>query len=130
MNHPWTALVSLAAVLVCFAFALQSGTMRAKHKVPAPSMDGPEDFKRAARVHANTIEQIVLFLPVLWLFAMFWGDAWAALIGIVWPVGRIVYAQGYMRDPKGRGPGFVVSLAPTAVLFVGAVIGAALALVR
>jgi glutathione S-transferase len=130
MTYPWTTLVSLAAVLVCFGLTAVVGRLRARHKVAAPSMDGPEEFKRAARAHANTIEQIVLFMPVLWLFAMFWGDGWAALIGIFWPIGRALYAQSYLRDPKGRGPGFLLTLAPTAVLFVGALIGAVLALTR
>ncbi len=71
----------------------------------------------------NTLEQLVLFLPALWLFALTIGDPWASLIGLVWPIGRILYAWGYYRDAEKRGPGFVLSVAATMVLLIGAAIG-------
>ncbi|MFC7334878.1 MAPEG family protein [Rhodocista pekingensis] len=119
----WTGLVTLAALFVYFWSALMVGRGRGLYKVPAPSMDGPPEFLRAVRVQINTLEQIVLFLPALWLFAAAWGDMAAALVGVFWPVGRILYALAYYRDAKKRGPGFLIAMLPTLLLLLGALAG-------
>ena len=46
----------------------------------------------AVRVHLNTIEGLLLFLPALWLFALTVSDLYAAAVGVFYPVGRILYA--------------------------------------
>ena len=56
----------------------------------------------------------------MWLFALYWNDAVAAAIGVVWIVGRIVYARAYMADPAKRGPGFGIQALATFVLLFGA----------
>lgn len=121
---PWTALVTLAAISLYMIVTFRTGRMRAKHHVKAPSIDGPEEFQRAYRVQANTLEQIVPFLPALWLFAAAWGDLLGAGLGLAWVAGRGLYALAYYRDPRSRGPGFLAALAATIVLIVGAALGA------
>ncbi len=64
----------------------------------------------------NTVEQLVLFVPVLWLATSVVRDLWAAEIDVVWIVGRIIYAAGYRKDVDKRGPGFMITLLSTAIL--------------
>ena len=78
----------------------------------------------------NTLEQLVAFLPALWLFALYVSPAWASAIGAVWIVGRALYAIGYYRAAEKRGTGFVIAFAALAVLWIGAVWGVVAALLR
>ncbi len=123
MTMQWTAWVTLAALAVYFWTAVNVAKARAAYKVPAPAMDGPLGFQCAVRVQANTVEQIVLFLPVLWMCASFLGDRWAAIGGALWIIGRIVYALGYYRAPAKRHIGFMMTMASVGALGIGTVIG-------
>ena len=123
MGLHWTALVSLAALVVYGWMLANAGRAREKYKVPAPSMDGPIEFQSAHRVQANTVEQMVLFFPALWLCAGTLGDSWAAVGGLIWVVGRIVYALAYYRDPKKRTLGFFITSFGSGSLLIGAGIG-------
>src|SRR5262249_49009228 len=93
--YAWPALATIAALLVYLASFALAARMRAKHRVAAPSLEGPEEFKRAVRIQANTLEQLVPFLASLWLFALFLSPVWAALLGAVWVAGRILYMVTY-----------------------------------
>ena len=120
---PFTALVTVAALVLTFVLSIQVGNMRRKHGVKAPASSGHPEFEAANRIHQNTIEQLVLFLPVLWLALYVLGDAITGLIGAVWIVGRIVYANAYARDPASRGPGMGITMLPTVVLLLAALWG-------
>jgi glutathione S-transferase len=124
LSHPLTVLVTVFALFVYVAVTLAVGRARMRTGVKAPAMDGPEEFQRAVRVQMNTLEQLAIFLPALWLFALAWGDGPAALVGVLWPLARIVYARTYMADPAKRGPGFGVGFLATMVLLVGAALRA------
>ena len=116
----WTAWATLAALaMYCWTF-YNVGRARGKFGIKAPLMDGPAEFSSMVRVHANTVEQMILFLPALWLCALLRGDHIAAIGGAVWVIGRIAYAVGYYRDPAKRGPGFVISLLASAGLMLAA----------
>jgi glutathione S-transferase len=119
----WTAWTTIAALLMYVWVFSNAGKARIKFQVKAPSMDGPTEFLCAQRVHANTLEQIVLFLPLLWMCASFLGDRWAAAGGAVWVLGRVIYALAYYREPSKRAMGFIVSLAANAALMLGAIVG-------
>ena len=120
---PFTALVTVAALVLTFVLSLRAGNMRRKHGVKAPASTGHPEFEAANRIHQNTIEQLVLFLPVLWLALYVLGDAITGLIGAVWIIGRIVYANAYARDPATRGPGMGITMLPTAVLLLASLWG-------
>ncbi|MEM7410581.1 MAG: MAPEG family protein [Myxococcota bacterium] len=104
-----------------------TGQSRGRHGVPAPSMTGDVAFERWARVQGNTVEQLVVFLPALWLFAMYVSELWACVLGLVFFVGRALFARGYAEDPAKRGPGFMLTLGANMILTLGALIGATLA---
>ena len=120
---PFTALVTVAALVLTFVLSLRVGNMRRKHGVKAPASTGHPEFEAANRIHQNTIEQLVLFLPVLWLALFVLGDAITGLIGAVWIIGRIVYANAYARDPATRGPGMGITMLPTVVLLLASLWG-------
>jgi glutathione S-transferase len=118
-----TAWAPLAVLGVYFWTGVMAGWARNKYKVRAPSMDGPLPFQSYQRVQANTLEQLPLVLGPLWLCGHFLGDAWAAAGGLLWCVGRILYALGYYRDPARREAGFVIGMFACGALVVASVIG-------
>ena len=119
----WTAWATLAVLGVYCWTGVMAGWARARYKVAAPSMDGPLPFQSAQRVQANTLEQLPVVLGALWLCAFYLGDAWAAGGGLLWCVGRILYALGYYRDPAKREFGFIVGMIACGVLVAGSAIG-------
>lgn len=118
-----TGFVTLAALLLYFAICFRVGYLRGKLRIDPPAIDGPVVFLRARGVHANTLEQLVLFLPALWLFALTMGDRIAALLGLVWIIARIGYALVYYRDPTKRIPLFMIGVLATLALLLGSLIG-------
>ncbi len=119
----WTAWSTLIALIVYLWIAMNAAKARVTYKVKAPLMDGPIEFQSIQRVQANTVEQLVLFLPVLWMCASFLGDCWAAGGGLLWSVGRIVYALGYYKDPAKRTTGFGLTFAASVLLMIGTMVG-------
>ncbi len=122
--YPLTTLATALAVIVYFALGAVVGKARATFGVAAPAMIGHVEFEKRSRVQINTLEQIVIFLPLLWLALAVLGDQWTALAGLVWSVGRIIYARAYYTDPAKRSLGFMLTLLPTLVLLVATVMGA------
>lgn len=118
-----TALVTIAAILYTFVLGGRVGALRGKTGVAAPATTGDPIFERAFRVHMNTTEQLVVFLPVLWLSVQVIGDAWTGLIGVVWLAGRVLYTSSYMKDPTKRGPGMLITLTATLVLIIVTLVG-------
>ena len=115
-----TALVTLLAILFFFLTSMNVSRSRTRTGVKAPAMSGHPDFERAFRIQMNTLEWMPIFLPSLWLFAVYIGDAAAAGIGAVWIIGRIVYFIGYSKAAAKRGPGFFIQGIAAIVLWAGA----------
>lgn len=118
-----TAWATLAILAVYFWTGFNAGRARMVHKVSAPSMDGPAPFQAAQRVQGNTLEQLPLVLAPLWLCAVFLGDTWAAAGGLLWCVGRVLYALGYYQAPEKREIGFVIGMVACGLLIGGTVWG-------
>jgi glutathione S-transferase len=118
-SHAYVAIVSLLALLTYFWMSLQVGRARAKCGIQAPAMTGDPILERTIRAHYNTLEWLPLLLVPMWLFAVYWSDLIAAILGLVWIVGRIVYALGYVADPKKREVGFLIQALAVAVLLFG-----------
>jgi hypothetical protein len=131
MNHPYnlTAIVTIAALVVFMVTGGRVGAARGKHGVAAPATTGHEIFERHFRVQMNTLEQLVLFLPGLWLWTLYWGELVAVILGLIWIVGRSLYMVSYVREPKSREIGFAMTVLPTIVLLIGSLAGAIRAIV-
>lgn len=122
--------VLLLALLQYFVFGLAVGRARGRFGVHAPATSGHPDFERYYRVQMNTLEQLVVFAPSLIVFAMYVSPTWAAGLGLLFVVGRMLYFVGYVRAASKRHIGFGLSALPTVVLLVGGLIGAGAAALR
>lgn len=116
------ALATLLAVLWYVITSMKVGRLRSQHKIAAPAMTGNPEFERAVRVQMNELEQLVAFLPAMWIFAWFGNPRWAALACFVYIVGRIIYALGYWKAPEKRSIGFGISFVALAVVWVAALV--------
>jgi glutathione S-transferase len=122
--HALVAIVTLAALLVYLWMGFSVALAHKATGIAAPAMTGDPRLERAVRIQANTLEWLPLFLVSLWLFALYWNDRIAALLGVVWIVGRVLSALGYAADPNKRGPGFGIQALATLILLFGALAGA------
>ena len=115
-----TALVTCLALLLYFLTSVRVARARAAFGIKAPAISGNPDFERTFRVQMNTLEWLPIFLPSLWLFAIYISDWVAAAIGMVWVGGRIAYLIGYSNAANKRGRGFAIQASATIVLWLGA----------
>jgi len=122
MPH-FTALVTLLALFLYFWFGFQVGQARVKFGVKAPATTGNPDFERVFRIQMNTLEWMPIFLPAMWLAAVYVSDIGAALIGGVWIAGRVLFMRGYTEAAEKREPGFFVQATATGVLWLAGLIG-------
>jgi len=130
MRYALPALTTLAALLFYVITIINVGRARGRFKIDAPAVTGHPDFERVYRVQMNTLEQLVGFLPALWLFAFYLSPTWAATLGTAWVAGRVVYAVGYYRAAEKRGPGFGITVSAFAALWLGAAWGVVRALLQ
>ncbi|MFT7221871.1 MAG: glutathione S-transferase [Candidatus Azotimanducaceae bacterium] len=119
----------MLALIELSYFGVRVGGLRATVDIQAPATTGNEFFERYYRVHYNTIEQLMVFLPGLWALGYFVSEPWSAGIGSILLVGRIIYFVIYIKDTAKRGLGMALSLFPGWILVIGGLIGAILALV-
>lgn len=116
--HLHAALITaLNSILVFIAMAVV-GRARGRHQIKAPAITGNPDFERAFRAHQNTLEQTVMFLPLLWLASIYGNEQYAAWLGYAWLLGRLWYLYGYVKAADSRGGGFTVALAAWAGLLL------------
>ena len=122
MPH-YTALVTLAAVALYFYTGVLVARARQKFGVVAPATTGHTDFERVFRVQQNTLEWMPIFLPLLWFFVLYVNDWGAALLGLVWIAGRILYIRGYSEAAEKRHKGFFLQMGASGALFIGTLAG-------
>ena len=120
--HDFTlpALTTLGIVVLLFLLSFNVGKTRGVTKIDAPAMTGHPMLERAIRVQMNTIESVLLLLPLMWIYAAFGNPSVAASLGGLWIVARVWYAKAYMADPGKRTKSFVAGMLPIVVLFIGA----------
>lgn len=120
----WIAIVTSLALAEYLWFSILVGQARGRYGVKAPATSGHEVFERTFRVHQNTMEQLVAFLPALWLFGSYVSPEIGALLGLAFIVGRVLYLRGYVAAPESRSLGFGIGLVSTAILLLGGLVGA------
>lgn len=120
-----SAAVTILIVLTYFFLSFPVAQMRGKHGIKAPAMTGHPEFERAVRVHYNTLEQMPLILPLLWLATIYFHILpWLpAVFGLVWIVGRFIYRSAYMTDPDTRSIGFGTTMLANLALLLMAIVG-------
>lgn len=120
----WVAIITGLALLEYMVFSMRVGMARGKYGIEAPAVSGNEIFERHFRVHMNTLEQLAVFLPALWIFAYFASAPIAAGLGLLFVIGRAVYGIAYVSDPKKRSVGFGLSYLANVALVLGSIGGA------
>ena len=118
------AVVISLALAEYFVILVRCGQARGRLGVAAPATTGNPEFERYFRAQYNTLEQLVIFLPAMIMFGAYVSPAVAALLGLVFIVGRFLYARGYVIDPARRGPGFLLTVLANGVLLLGGLVGA------
>jgi len=119
----YVTLVVLLALLEYMIITMLTGRARGMYKIQAPATTGNEIFERYYRVQMNTIEQLVIFLPSIYMFGAYVHEKAAALIGLVFIIGRIFYLRGYVKEPAKRALGFGLTMLSNVVLLLGSIIG-------
>lgn len=124
-----TAAVTILALLLYMYIGYAVGAARGKYDIKAPAVTGHPGFERVYRVQMNTVEQIPIFLPALWLATIYFTRlGWLpALLGLIWVIGRFLYLRGYVADPAKRSTGFLISLLAQTVLIILAIAGIVMA---
>ncbi|TFH73546.1 MAPEG family protein [Gammaproteobacteria bacterium LSUCC0112] len=118
------AIVVLVALIQYTVFGALVGRARMKYNVEAPAVSGDPIFERYYRVHMNTLESLVMFLPSIFIFATYINADIAAGLGVVFIIGRQLYLRAYIKDPKSRGLGFMLTFLPSVIMALGGIVGA------
>ena len=116
-------LVVLIAMVEYMVFILIVGATRNKYGVAAPATTGNSNWERLYRIQVNTTEQLVLFVPAIYGFAYYVSETWAAGLGSIFLIGRIVYYVGYRKAGDKRIVGAVITTWPSYILTIGALVG-------
>ena len=119
----WLGFVTIAVLIEYMVLGVMVGRARMKYGVAAPATTGHPMFERYFRVHQNTLEALIVFIPGLWLFAQYVSPRIAVALGLVFVASRIVYAVGYLRDPEKREAGAIATVVINGVLIIGSLIG-------
>ena len=117
-------IVTALAIFQFVVFGFRVGAARGRYGVKAPATGGNEIFERHFRVQQNTLEQLICFLPGIYLFSRYFDPRIAAALGVVYLIGRVLYAISYVGDPAKRGAGYGLSFFPMIILVVGGLVGA------
>lgn len=115
----YIAIVTLLTLMVYMWTTGRVGAARARLKFDGPRTTGNEEFERFFRVQQNTLEQLPVFIPALWIFGSEVDSTLGAAVGLVFIVGRILYALAYVRKPSSRALGFVIGFLANVVLILG-----------
>ena len=124
------ALVTVLALLQAFVFAFLVGKARGTYGVSAPAISGDPNFEREFRVHQNSVENLVLVIPAMWIFGTYVHVMTAAGLGLLYIISRFIYRSAYLKDPKLRSVGFTLGAVCTMTLLLGSVVGIAIAWMR
>lgn len=119
----YPALITLLALLVYAWNFMAAGQARGKHKILAPATTGHPEFERKLRIQENMLEQLIVFLPSLWIFCLTVQPLIGAALGLLFVLGRIIYSVAYAADPAKRSLGFGLAILPTLILLLGALAG-------
>ena len=109
------AIITVLILIQTLFFGFEVGKARGKYNIKAPAVSGDEMFDRHYRIHQNTIEQIVIFIPSLWLFGYFVHMNIGAGLGLLFLIGRLIFRSAYLKDPASREIGFIMGFLPIAI---------------
>jgi len=115
-------IVTLLALLEYSILGVMVGQARQRYGVEAPATTGNPDFERYFRVHENTLESLIVFVPAVWIFSLTVNYHFGVALGLLFVIARIIYASGYLSSAAKRAPGAIATAAINAILVLGSLI--------
>jgi len=119
----FVAFVTLLLIMQYLYFMAMVGMARGSTGVQAPAMTGDPLFERSLRVQLNTLEQLMITLPAMWVCATYFSATFAGIMGLVFFIGRFVYRSAYLADPTTRGTGMMIGFSANLALLLTALWG-------
>ena len=110
--------VLMLILLQTLYFGIEVGRARQRLRIEAPAVSGNDEFDRYFRAHQNSLEQLIVFLPAVLVAAYLGYSITAVVCGVFYLVGRAIYFRSYVKDPKKRTLGFVLSFFSTVILIM------------
>ena len=117
------ALLTLLLIMQFMFFMIMVGKARGASDVKAPAMTGDENFERNVRVHLNTMEQLMITLPAMWICGYYYSSTFAATMGLAFLVSRFIYRAAYIADPGKRGTGIMIGTLANVAMILGGLWG-------
>jgi len=105
-----TAFITICTSLLIFYLAFNVWSVRRKHKVSVLDSTKKKEVLIANRVHMNTIELSIVYIPLLWIATIYGSVMIASILWVIWFVSRVWYAFAYLKDPKWRQIPFMIGI--------------------
>jgi len=125
----YVIIVTVLLLIQYTFFAMRAGQARGKGEVKAPAVSGDEHFERNLRIQMNTLEQLIITIPTMWICAFYFSVNVAAILGLVFLIGRFVYSAAYLGDPTKRGLGMMIGFVANIGLLLCCLYAAVVALI-
>ncbi len=119
MSYAGLEIVTILALIEYSVLGAMVGRARLKYKVEAPATTGNPEFERYFRVHQNTLEALIVFIPAVWIFSLSVNYQIGVALGVLFLLGRVLYANGYLNAPEKRAPGAIATFAINTILVLG-----------
>tara|TARA_B100001057_G_scaffold244831_1_gene245082 strand:- start:699 stop:1082 length:384 start_codon:yes stop_codon:yes gene_type:complete len=118
--------VLMLILLQTLYFGIEVGRARQRLRIEAPAVSGNDEFDRYFRAHQNSLEQLIVFLPAVLVAAYLGYSITCVVCGVFYLVGRAIYFRSYVKDPKKRTLGFVLSFFSTVILIMTSLVSSIL----
>ena len=117
----YSIIIIMIALLQYSFFGIRTGLARPKYGILPPKVTGNETWERLFRVHQNTLEQLVVFIPAILAFSHYVSPQWAAGLGVLFIIARQIYSYSYIKNPPKRifPPSFFINV----ILVIGSLVG-------
>ena len=100
MEPAFPAIATCLSLVYFYIVIAHTGRLRVRHNIAEPASSGHPAFETATRLQQKTAHQLIVFLPGLWLYAMYVSSLWAGIIGFLWIITRMYFACRYIDEPK------------------------------
>ena len=121
-------LVLMLILLQTLYFGIEVGRARQRLGIEAPAVSGDDEFDRYFRAHQNSLEQLIIFLPAVLVTAYLGYSITCVVCGVFYLLGRAIYFRNYVKEPKKRTLGFVLSFFSSVILIMTSLVSSLLIL--
>ena len=120
--------VLMLILLQALYFGIEVGRARQRLGIEAPAVSGDDKFDRYFRAHQNSLEQLIIFLPAVLVTAYLGYSITCVVCGVFYLLGRAIYFRSYVKEPKKRTLGFVLSFFSSVILIMTSLVSSLLIL--